>query len=489
MKKSISRAWIIFTILLISFWYIFARLIEGSYILYTMKNYVVSKNFVLITILGIISILILIIFLLLQTNIKYKRSKLALSQSDTLLRTVINSLPDIICFKDSDGRWIEANTSMLELYNSSIPILGKTDAELRSLLPNFEEEFIACEETDKMVWQKGQLTMVEESFRQPDGSVRVFDVAKVPLFNEDGSKKGLVVLGREITERKKAEALKKEAEATNKLLLEMKQYEKIRTEFFSNISHELRTPLNLILGPVQLIQYMGKDVFTTSGYDRLQKYMNIVKQNSYRLIRIVNNLIDISKIDSGYLDLQLQTGNIVEAIENITLSLTDYLEAKGLNIIFDTDIEEKFITFDLDKIERIMLNLLSNAVKFSKESGTIEVTITDKTDKIQVSVKDTGIGIPKEKHSAIFERFIQVDKSFSRNREGSGIGLSLVKAFVEMHGGTISLNSNYTAGSEFIFELPVVSLPDAKVSTIKPFIYEKDSKIDIINIEFSDIYS
>jgi PAS domain S-box-containing protein len=489
MKKSISTAWVIFTLLLISFWYIFARLLEGSYILCTMKSYVVSKNFALISILSIISTLILIIFLLLQTNIKYKSSQKALSESDTLLRTVINSLPDIICFKDSDGRWIEANTSMLDLYNSSIPILGRTDTELRDLLPNFKEEFVACAETDKMVWQNGQLTMVEESFRQPDGSVRVFDVAKVPLFNEDGSKKGLVVLGREITERKKAEALKKEAEATNKLLLEMKQYEDIRTEFFSNISHELRTPLNLILGPVQLIQLMEKDIVTSSGYERLQKYISIIKQNSYRLIRIVNNLIDISKIDSGYLELQLQTGNIVEDIENITLSITDYLEAKGLNIIFDTDIEEKIISFDPDKIERIMLNLLSNAVKFSRESGTIEVTITDKSDKIQVSVKDTGIGIPKEKHSAIFERFVQVDKSFSRNREGSGIGLSLVKAFIEMHGGTISLNSDYKDGSEFIFELPATSLPNAKMATVETFNYEKDSKIDIINIEFSDIYS
>lgn len=488
MKKSIS-IFLGALAIVISFWVIHENFIAGSNIFFIINNYIISKKLVLVTFLLVTTILTLIIFLLLRTNIKYRKSQKALKESDALLRTVINSLPNIICFKDADGRWIEANTSMLELYNSQIPIIGKTDTELRSLLPNFEKEFIACEETDKKVWKNAKLTMVEESFRQPDGNLRIFDVAKVPLFNDDGSKKGLVVLGREITEEKKSEALRKEAENSNKLLNEMKHYEKIRTEFFSNLSHELRTPLNLILGPIQLIQLMNKDTIVSSEYEKLQKYIGIIKQNCYRLIRIVNNLIDITKIDSGYLELQPENGNIVEVIENITLSITDYLENKGLNLIFDTDIEEKIIPFDPDKIERIMLNLLSNAIKFSKESGSIEVTVSDKIDKIQVSVKDTGIGIPKEKHSLVFERFMQVDKSFSRNREGSGIGLSLVKAFVEMHGGTIRLNSDYIDGSEFIFELPIISIPENEMRDIDFFTYEKNNKIDIINVEFSDIYS
>jgi PAS domain S-box-containing protein len=489
MKKSMYAFGGVLSLLFILFWIIFGKLIEGSYIIKTMKSYIISKEFALITILFIMSLLVLIIFLLLITNSKYKKSQKALSESETLLRTVINSLPDIICFKDSEGRWIEANSSMVNLYNANFSIIGKTDKELRELLPNFNKEFIACEETDKQVWKNAKLTMVEESFSLPDGSLRVFDVAKVPLFHSDGSKKGLVVLGREITDRIKADELKKESEKNTKLLTELQHYDRIRTDFFSNISHELRTPLNLILGPVQLIQLLSEDSITSDEYTKVKKYVSIIKQNCYRLIRIVNNLIDITKVDSGHLKLELQNGNIVQVIEDITLSIVDYLENKGLNIIFDTDVEEKFISFDPDKIERIMLNLLSNAIKFSNPSGTIDVAITDCGDSIQVSVKDTGIGIPKEKQAAIFEKFVQVDKSLSRNREGSGIGLSLVKAFVEMHGGTIKLNSEYTAGSEFIFHLPCKLVCEKEILEVDSFNYEPNNTIDIINIEFSDIYS
>ncbi|MDF2879427.1 MAG: sensor signal transduction histidine kinase, partial [Clostridia bacterium] len=155
---------------------------------------------------------------------------------------------------------------------------------------------------------------------------------------------------------------------------------------------------------------------------------------------------------------------------------------------FDTDIEEKIVACDSDKIERIILNLLSNAIKFTKSGGKIEVTLADADDTIKISIKDTGIGIPKEKQNFIFERFIQIDKSLSRNREGSGIGLSLVKSLVELHNGNISVNSVHGQGSEFIIVLPAFVLPQAEVSLDFPSA-PIESKIDRINIEFSDIYN
>ncbi|MBA8982893.1 sensor histidine kinase [Clostridium saccharobutylicum] len=142
---------------------------------------------------------------------------------------------------------------------------------------------------------------------------------------------------------------------------------------------------------------------------------------------------------------------------------------------------------DADKIERIILNLLSNAIKFTPSGGNILINIHDKGSSIIVSVKDNGTGIPLDKQEYIFKRFIQVDKSLSRNREGSGIGLSLVKSLVELHKGNIKLISTYGEGSEFIMEFPISVLPSNE-KTILDENLNTQTSIEMINIEFSDIY-
>ncbi len=157
-------------------------------------------------------------------------------------------------------------------------------------------------------------------------------------------------------------------------------------------------------------------------------------------------------------------------------------------MIFDTDVEEKTIACDPDKIERIILNLLSNAVKFTKAEGQIAVNIYDRDDKALVTVKDTGIGIPEDKLETIFERFRQVDKSLTRSHEGSGIGLSLVKSLVEMHRGKISVRSELGKGSEFIVELPSAVLTDEN-SYGKANDFAKRDNHEKVCIEFSDIYN
>ena len=162
-----------------------------------------------------------------------------------------------------------------------------------------------------------------------------------------------------------------------------------------------------------------------------------MKQNCYRLIRLVNNLLDIVKYDSGFITPNMQNENIIYAVEAIAMSIVPYAESKGIKLIFDTDTEEKIIACDVDKIERIILNLLSNALKFTDRGGYIYITTTDNEDKVEISVRDTGIGIPADKKEFIFERFTQVNKALKRNHEGTGIGLSLVKSFVELHGGEI----------------------------------------------------
>jgi len=213
------------------------------------------------------------------------------------------------------------------------------------------------------------------------------------------------------------------------------------------------------------------------------------QQNCYRLLRLVNNLIDITKIDSGYFELKFSRCNIVEVVENITLLVVEYAKNKGVSLIFDTDVEEKIISCDQNAMERIILNLLSNAIKFTPRGGSIKVEVKDCGKTVAISVKDTGIGIQEDKLEMIFERFKQVDNLLTRKNEGSGIGLSLVKSLVELHGGKISVKSEYNRGSEFTVELPADlengENPSMDAADRKE---ENENKQHNVHIEFSDIY-
>lgn len=254
---------------------------------------------------------------------------------------------------------------------------------------------------------------------------------------------------------------------------------KEQEEFFSSMSHELKTPLNVIFSALQVLELYNNN-------NRTIKYSKIMKQNCYRLLRLINNLIDISKIDSGFFKLNLGNYNIIGIIEDITLSVTDFIEAKGLSIIFDTEVEEKIISCDPDKIERIILNLLSNAIKFTNPKGEIKVNIYDKEEFVNIVIEDTGIGIPEDKQEVIFEKFKQVDKSLQRNYEGSGIGLFLVKSLVEMHGGSIKIQSTLGHGSKFSILIPAKLIVTTPVNIIHDSI---SNNIERIHLEFSDIYS
>lgn len=272
-----------------------------------------------------------------------------------------------------------------------------------------------------------------------------------------------------------------------RLICEKLEYEKVRNEFFANISHELRTPLNVILSALQLIEFKQSELRNSNAF--MVKYIKIMKQNCFRLVRLVNNIIEMTRINTDYFEIHFQNIDIVALIREITLSVTEYISNRGGKLSFYTEIEKSITSLDPDKIETILLNLLSNAVKFTEPGDSIVVTISKKNEWIVISVKDTGRGIPEDKLDVIFERFRQVDKSLTRDHEGSGIGLSLVKALVEKHHGKISVQSDYGKGSEFIIELPDVCLSDKdlKPSSIK---YNLDNdRVKKINIEFSDIYN
>lgn len=271
------------------------------------------------------------------------------------------------------------------------------------------------------------------------------------------------------------------------LLNKTLEHDKIKMEFFSNLSHELRTPLSVILLALQLLSEQGK-CKECQAFSKYQKYLKSIRQNCFRLLRLINNLIDMTRLEANYFDLSFKNCNIVEVVEDVTMSAVDCMKTKDIELSFDTDVEEKIISCDPDQIERIVLNLLSNAAKFTPAGGKVWVRVADLGDNVGIYVKDNGIGIPKGKQKAIFNSFEQVDNLFTRQHEGCGIGLPLVKFLVEKHGGKINVTSETGKGSEFAVVIPCrcPSAADHPLDISNNF--KGKTYIGRADIEFSDIY-
>ncbi|GFP75785.1 PAS domain-containing sensor histidine kinase [Clostridium fungisolvens] len=408
-----------------------------------------------------------------------KRLEVELHESRELYKNLIDILPIGISIHDAK-RFSFVSDSYVKIlgYDSANELVGQKLSKVAS--KEFQE--VVTERLNSLLACNMVLPPIEYKFITKQGDL--IDVEVISVRFSHNQKVNIISTVRDITEKKKAEE--------NKLLLEKTlEYDRLKTEFFSNISHELRTPLNILLSSLQLIELYVVDDTNPKIMD-IKKYSNVMKQNCYRLLRLINNLLDITKIDSGYYGLNFHNHNIVKIVEDITQSVACYMKEKNIQIIFDTDIEEKIIGCDDDKIEKVVLSLLSNAVKFTKPGGKIDVGVHDLGDRVKISVRDTGIGIPKDKLGLIFERFIQVDKSLSRISEGAGIGLSLARALIKMHGGTISVTSEYGKFTQFDIILPLKNIENENVilnsdEYLDIWIANKD-KAERVNIEFSDIY-
>lgn len=288
-----------------------------------------------------------------------------------------------------------------------------------------------------------------------------------------------IITAKDVTREKKLKIDKED-------LQEAVELESLKTEFFANMSHEFKTPLNIILSALQLLDY---SINNDSERDKLNKYIASIKQNSYRLLKLANNMIDITKIDGGFYEVEIDNYNIVEIIENIVLSVAGYMKNNKRNITFDTTEEEIMTACDPDQIERIILNLLSNSLKFTSVNGNIYVNINVSNDcrKVIIKVRNDGNPISKDFAKKIFKRFTQSENLLTRSNEGSGIGLALVKSLVEIHNGDIYVNTEIEEGTEFCIEIPIRKLMNSNVN--KVINRNINSKVQKYRVEFSDIYS
>lgn len=441
--------------------------IDGTYIINTAPYMDMDKN-----INGVVGSI---------TNISHlKKIEEELKQINNKYGKLLELSPDVITIINKGIiTFINDSGAKMLGYQSPNELIGK-EAYKFVAQDNIEEI------TDNVKWAENNLNTTgkpyEIKFKSNDS--KFIDVESINIGYIDGEEVSVMTVARDITERKKAEALKKEAEVNLKLLNEAIESDKIKNEFFANVSHELRTPLNVMMGVLQLLT-LYKDN-KEDGYQSIDRYIKMMKQNCYRLLRLVNNLIDITKIDAGFFNIKLRRYDIVKIVEDITLSIVEYVESNGLILEFDTNEEERIISCDPDQMERIILNLLANSIKFTNPGGKINVVLESEDDSVKIIIRDTGIGIPEDQLEIIFERFKQVDRSFARDCSGSGIGLSLVKSLVEMHGGNIKVKSKEKCGTEFTIIIPV---DESKILSEEEVNIKSGGSIDKIKIEFSDIYS
>ena len=246
--------------------------------------------------------------------------------------------------------------------------------------------------------------------------------------------------------------LNKQLEQNKILSQKIIDNEKFKNNYFINLSHELRTPINVINSTVQLINSINVNKGIT--YEKLNQYMEIIGKICNNLLKIINDIIDSSKIETGKYKINKKNYDIVYIVEETALNMRKFIEDKGISLIIDPEIEEKIISCDETEIERCIINLLGNAVKFTQEGGEIRVYIKEVENNIEITIEDTGIGISKEDQEFIFKRFEQVEGTKVTKVSSSGIGLTLVKYIIELHGGYIRLESEINKGSRFTIGLP-----------------------------------
>ena len=259
----------------------------------------------------------------------------------------------------------------------------------------------------------------------------------------------------------------------------LQNLDQMKSQFYTNISHEFRTPLTLILGQIESVM--------TSVIDNKEKgKLQVANRNARRLLKLINELLDLSKLEAGGMELYAESNNIVSFLKNLFFSFESMAAQKKIAFIFESVSDTITVFFDTDKMEKIFYNLISNALKFTPDNGEIEIVVGFAEEgSIEIVVKDSGCGIPEDKLENIFDRFYQVDGSNTREHEGTGIGLALAKELILLHKGNIRVNSKAGLGSEFIVTLPCENAGQIQIPVSETILQEV--KFDGLSTPFDDI--
>ncbi len=296
-----------------------------------------------------------------------------------------------------------------------------------------------------------------------DVLARQFNVMITQLDQNDQTIRDLNT-GLEQKVRRRTRQLSRSRRSLKRSLDKLTEADRLKTEFFSNVSHELRTPLTMILAPVDRLLDRKASSLPADATNMLE----MVRINGYRLLDLINRLLDFSKLEAGHMKLHVERVDLNALVQKLAGAATPLTEQRGVHLEVDCDPRLGEFGADEEKVDTIVSNLLSNAIKFTPQGGRVRVETHADHDRVRVSIEDTGIGIDKSQRDRIFERFVQVDGSSSREFSGTGLGLSLVKGLVELHGGEIRVDSELGKGSKFTFHLPLRPLEPAVAPTSRP---------------------
>jgi len=341
-----------------------------------------------------------------------------ISEEKETLQAILRGMSDGVMVIDGDGKIALINRVLHDLFHGDVSATGKTPVEIIRNA-DFQDGVTQVLDTGKPFKMELPLTTADTE--------RIFDITIVRLTHQDKTA-GAVAVFHDITD--------------------LKRIEKVRRDFVANVSHELRTPLTSIKGYAETLCH-GE----IEDLSRAKSFAQIILKHANRLSSLVNDLLSLSQLESQRTRLIKKEINVVQVLDTSISLVKPSAEAKQLTIKVDAP-EKVLLMADKDQIGEGLVNLLDNAVKYTPKGGSVTVSVTDAADEVLVTVKDTGIGIPKEDQGRIFERFYRVDKNRSRHMEGTGLGLSIVKHIILAHGGRIWVESKLGKGSAFTFSLP-----------------------------------
>ncbi len=364
----------------------------------------------------------------------------ALMESEERFRLLVENAPEAI-FVQTNGCFAYVNPTALHLFGADsasqligTPVIERFHADFRDgvqeriHLLNDELRTVPC---------------IEEVCLKLDGTPFSAEVSAVPI-NYNGVN-GALVFFRDITERKQVER------ALIRAKMVSDEANRSKTEFLANTSHELKTPLNSIIGFSELL--LEGELGEIS--EQQKKYIGTIHESGYLLLNIINKILDISSIDCGQIDIEYTKFNLCEAIEDTCAMMYALANRKAIDLIVDVDTQINEINADIIKFKEIVYNLVDNSVKFTPYGGIVFITASLNASHVEISVTDNGIGIAEEDIDRIFDPFYQVDSSTTRRYGGTGLGLTLIKQFIIMHGGTIRVESEPGKGSTFTFTIPI----------------------------------
>ena len=364
-------------------------------------------------------------------------------RQQALTNALINSIPDIISYRDPQGVFLGCNEAFSALRGGpGADLIGRTAQEM---FPKERAEIIRTR--DNEVLTTLQKSSLEELVTYPDGTQVYLETVRNPLRDQEGNLLGVLAIGRDVTERRKAEEEVRRAKELAEEATRMK------TDFLANMSHEIRTPMNAIIG---LSHLALKTELTT----RQRDYITKVQASGQHLLGIINDILDFSKVEAGKLGIEQADFELEKLLDNVTNLITEKSSAKGLEVVFDISPEvPRRLLGDSLRVGQILINYANNAVKYTEKGEIVVAARVQERDAhgvlLHFSVTDTGIGLTEEQKGRLFQSFQQADTSTTRKYGGTGLGLAISKRLAELMGGGVGVESQIGHGSTFWFTVRV----------------------------------